>query len=196
MCTRFRRCGCLRSRSLPKGVHLQLAHSLTPGGPDIEVLLIAVALLGLGVALFLQKSTKPYVPVVLLVLALAVGAGAFAIGGDSGGGAPAGTVAAPDGLSVEIVGPRDEEQVPANDPFDLEAEVSGGELTDATSSDDPTVGHLHVFVDGQLISMPNSSIQEVELDPGRHTIVVEFTTADHRSFDPRITDEIRVTATG
>jgi hypothetical protein len=172
---------------------LQLAHSLTPGGPDIEVMLIAVALLGLGIALFLQKSTKPYVPVVLLVLALAVGAGSFAIGANSGAQAT-GTVAAPDDLSVEIVEPEGGATVPAGRPFNLEAQVNGGQLVADSDSDDPRRGHLHIFVDDQLISMPNVLIQEVELNPGSHTIVVEFTTADHRPFEPRITDEIEVTA--
>jgi hypothetical protein len=172
---------------------LQLAHSLTPGGPDIEVLLIAVALLGLGIALFMQKTTKPHVPVVLLVLAMAVGAGAFAIGGNSSGG-PSGTVPAPDGLSVRIESPADGAEVAANRPFDVEARVAGGQISTANQSNDPRVGHLHVFVDDQLISMPSATTQEVELERGQHTIVVEFTSADHRSFKPRITDSINVTA--
>jgi hypothetical protein len=174
-------------------VSLQLAHSLTPGGPDIEVLLIAVALLGLGIALFMQKTTKPYVPVVLLALAMAVGAGAFAIGGNSSAG-PSGTLPAPDGLSIRIESPADGTEVPANRPFNVEARVTGGEISNATQSTDPRVGHLHVFVDGQLISMPSVTTQEVELEPGEHTIVVEFTAADHRSYKPRIMDSIKVTA--
>jgi len=172
---------------------LQLAHSLTPGGPDIEVLLIAVALLGLGIALFMQKSTKPYVPVVLLVLAMAVGAGAFAIGANSTA-VPGGTIPAPSGLSVTIESPADGAAVPANEPFDVEAKVMGGQVSAATQSTDPRVGHLHVFVDNQLISMPTSTTQQLKLDPGQHTIVVEFTAADHRSYKPRITDSIKVTA--
>jgi Domain of unknown function (DUF4399) len=172
---------------------LQLAHSLTPGGPDIEVLLIAVALLALGIALFMQKSTKPYIPVVLLVLAMAVGAGAFAIGANSTA-VPGGTIPAPGGLSVTIASPADGADVPANEPFDVEAKVTGGRVSTAAQSTDPRVGHLHVFVDNQLISMPTSTTQQLKLDPGQHTIVVEFTAADHRSYKPRITDSIKVTA--
>jgi Family of unknown function (DUF6130) len=173
---------------------LQLAHSLTPGGPDIEVLLVALALLGFGLLLFFQKSTKPYVPVVLVALAFAAGAGAFAIGANSGAQPTAGTVPAPEGLSVAIIAPSNRDSVVANEPFDLIAEVVGGELTTAQQSGDPTRGHLHVFVDDQLISMPNVPTQKVELEPGEHSIVVEFTTADHRSLEPRVTDEIQVTA--
>jgi hypothetical protein len=174
---------------------LDLAHSLTPGGPDIEVLLIAIALFAVGLTLFFQKSAKPMVPVVLLVLGLAVAAGSVAIGRDSGaqsGGS--GTVAAPEGLTVEIVSPADGEEVEANQSFEIEADVIGGELTSEQQSDDPTQGHLHIFLDDKLISMPSVVVQEIELEPGRHTIVVEFTTADHRSYEPRITDRIVVKA--
>jgi hypothetical protein len=42
--------------------------------------------------------------------------------------------------------------------------------------------------------MPSTTTNEVELEPGDRTIAVEFTTADHRSFEPPIQDEIDVTA--
>jgi hypothetical protein len=56
------------------------AHTLGAGGPDLELLLFAAALLILGIVLFLQKSAKPVVSVVLLIAAFAVGTGAFAFG--------------------------------------------------------------------------------------------------------------------
>ena len=55
------------------------AHSFTPGGPDIEMLFLAVALLVLGVVFFFQKNVKPQVPVVLVLISLALGVGAFTI---------------------------------------------------------------------------------------------------------------------
>jgi Domain of unknown function (DUF4399)/Family of unknown function (DUF6130) len=168
------------------------AHTLGTGGPDLELFMFAAALLVLGVVLFLQKSTKPIVSVVLLVAAFAVGTGAFALGGSST--TPTGTVAAPKGLSVKITAPEDGSSVPAGRPLSVETKVTGGELTTASQASDPTQGHLHVFVDDQLVSMPTTSVQELELEPGKHTIVVEFTTADHRSFDPRVSDTVEVTA--
>jgi hypothetical protein len=42
--------------------------------------------------------------------------------------------------------------------------------------------------------MPSASTIPLELEPGRHTIVVEFTNADHSSRSPRVVDEIEVTA--
>jgi hypothetical protein len=171
-----------------------LAHTLGAGGPEIELLLLAVALLFLGVTFFVQKTTKPAVPVVLLVGALAVGAGSFAVGGSDEHTGTEGTTAAPEGLGVTITSPADGDTVPAGEPVVVEVEVTGGELTSDTESEDPTQGHLHIFVDGSVISMPSTTTNEVELEPGDRTIAVEFTTADHRSFEPPIQDEIDVTA--
>jgi hypothetical protein len=172
---------------------MNYAHTLGAGGPDLELFLFAAALLVLGAILFVQKAAKPVVSVVLLIAAFAVGTGAFALGGSSSTSTTA-TVAAPDGVAVEITNPRDGSSVRAGRPVSIEGQISGGELTSATRSDDPTQGHLHVFVDDELISMPSTPTQEVELKPGEHTIAVEFTTADHRSFEPRIVDTIEVTA--
>jgi hypothetical protein len=175
-------------------VLLQLAYTLGAGGPDLELFLLAVALVFLGVVtFFVQKTTKPFVPVLLLVGGLAVGAGAFAIGGPSSAGTD-GALATPEQLSVRITSPADGGTVPARQPLDLETEIVGGELTSDTASDDPTMGHLHIFVDGSLIAMPATTTQKVRLEPGEHTLGVEFTTADHRSFEPRIVDEVSVTA--
>jgi hypothetical protein len=173
---------------------MDFAHTLGTGGPDLELFLFAAGLLVLGVVLFLQKTAKPVVSVVLLIAAFAVGTGAFAFGGSSSTTSSSGTVPAPDGVDVQITTPDDGSSVPAGRPLTVEADLNGGRLTAATESDDPTQGHLHVFVDDELISMPTSPAQEVELEAGDHTIVVEFTTADHRSFEPRIVDSIEVTA--
>ena len=173
---------------------MNFAHTLGAGGPDLELFLFAAALLVLGLVLFLQKSAKPVVSVVLVIAALAVGTGAFAFGGSSSSTSSSGTVAAPDGVDIQITTPDDGSSVPAGRPLTVEADIIGGSLTAATESDDPTQGHLHVFVDDELISMPTRPTQEIELEGGDHTIVVEFTTADHKSFEPRILDSIEVTA--
>ncbi len=56
---------------------METAHGLTPGGPDIEMLLLSVALLLLAIVFFVQKSVKPQVPVFLLLASVALGVGAF-----------------------------------------------------------------------------------------------------------------------
>ncbi len=63
-----------------------LAHTITPGGPETEYLVVAGAMLVLGVVFFIQKNVKPIVPVILIVGAVAVGAGAFAFRSDGAAG--------------------------------------------------------------------------------------------------------------
>lgn len=58
-----------------------LAHTFGSSGPDVELLLLAGAMVVLAVIFFFQKTVKPMVPVVLLLMAFGVAAGAFALGG-------------------------------------------------------------------------------------------------------------------
>jgi hypothetical protein len=164
---------------------LLLAHSITPGGPEIEVLVLAGALAYLGVYLFVKRATKPYVSVVLMVLALALGVGSFAVGRSA---------AISTSAAVLIRAPRDGQVVEARTPVELRAEVRGGRLVASTQAQDDNVGHLHVYVDEELVAMPTSDTYELELPPGRHTVTVEFTRADHASYTPRVTDEVSLTA--
>jgi hypothetical protein len=162
-----------------------LAHSFTPGGPEIEVLLLAGALLYLGVYLFLRRAAKPIVSVGLVVVALAVGLGSFAIGGSS---------SASTNVTIDITSPDEGAVVPANKPVEVVTSVRGGRLVSSTDAQGSDVGHLHIYVDEALTAMPTTTTYTVKLDPGRHTLTVEFTRADHQSFTPQVTDEVEVTA--
>jgi hypothetical protein len=163
-----------------------LAHALFGnGGPDFDLLILAVALLAVAGYLFFQKSTRRGVPVAIAAGGLVMAGGSFliTIGGSVSSDA-----------RVEITAPDDGELVPAQEPTRLAVAVRNGELTKSTSSTDPSKGHLHVFVDGELVSMPTTAEMATTLPPGEHTITVEFTAANHTSFSPRVTDEIEVTA--
>ena len=165
---------------------MQLAHAVTDAAANVEMLLLAAGLLVLGVVLFVQKSVKAVVPIVLILIAMAAGAGAFALGDHAH--------TAPSGLAISIMAPADESTVEADDPVTIEVEVEGGELINAITSDNPRAGHLHIYVDGTLASMVSRSNTQVDMSTGTHEIKTEFTTADHRSFDPPITDTVSVTA--
>ena len=154
---------------------LELAH-VGPhggsGGVNTEFLIVAIALAVVAVALFLQKSAHPAVSVALLAVAVGLAVGAFAF--KPSGPRP----------TVAIVEPRPGDVVPADTPF---------EMTVRTSNADSGT-HLHLFIDGQLISMPNSLTPKISLDAGPHEIAVRLSDANHQEYSPQVVDTIEVTA--
>lgn len=88
---------------------------------------------------------------------------------------------------VTILEPKNGDTVSADDAT-LRVSLTGATLTDVTSQDiAPDEGHLHVSIDGELISMTAGLTQAIPgLDGGRHTVRVEFVAADHLPFDPRV----------
>ena len=54
----------------------------------------------------------------------------------------------------------------------------------------PDQGHVHVMLDGRLISM-NYGLSETlpKLTPGTHVLQVEFVAADHLPFEPRVLNQ-------
>jgi hypothetical protein len=163
-----------------------LAHTLGAGGPDLEFLLSAVALLVFGLIGYFQKIMKPAVAVLLVLGAVGLAIGAFAVTPDS--------QPAADDITVEIEDPTDGSTVDAGEPFALQVALEGASLTTKVTSDDPTEGHIHIYVDGKVVSMPSTLTPEVELRVGPHTIAVEYVTAEHAPLDPPVIDEIDVTA--
>lgn len=75
-----------------------------------------------------------------------------------------------------------------DDPVELVIGLDGAELVETASTDlRPDQGHLHVTVDGELISMTSGLRQTLpDLAPGSHLVKVEFVANDHGFFDPRV----------
>jgi hypothetical protein len=91
---------------------------------------------------------------------------------------------------VEIVSPRPGEVVRAA-RVRLVVRVVGGKIVPLTSRHlVPNRGHLHVWVDGRLVSMVTGSTSTFPVTAGRHTIQVEFVAVDHGPFDPRVRDAV------
>lgn len=49
-----------------------------------------------------------------------------------------------------------------------------------------TEGHIHVSVDGQLVSMAYGTSQDLDLKPGQHAVQAEFVAIDHAPFANRV----------
>ncbi|MDQ3956389.1 MAG: hypothetical protein M3285_12665 [Actinomycetota bacterium] len=159
-----------------------LAHVAQSGGPHTEYLILAGGFLLLGLVLFAQKSVKPVFSIGLILLAVALGTGAFVLNRDPSAG----------DRIVVITEPKPGDVVEAKKPIPIEVNVtdpSGG-------SDSSPKGHIHVFVDGNLVAMPAQiDAASVELDKGDHTLSVEYVTGpDHKSFNPKVIDEIEISA--
>ncbi len=68
--------------------------------------------------------------------------------------------------------------------------LQGGRIVSVTSKDlTPDEGHIHLSIDGQVISMNYSLGQDVSLQgfaPGPHVLQGEFVAKDHAPFNPRV----------
>jgi hypothetical protein len=126
----------------------------------------------------------------IAVLAVACSVSACVGGGEGDGASPSATVATERPTSsaeLSIASPRNGERV-TGDSVRLEIDLQGAEVVDQTSTDlRPDEGHLHVMLDGTLVSMTSGTSQRLsDLTPGEHLLQVEFVANDHAPFDPRV----------
>lgn len=125
------------------------------GSPNLWLDLAAVTLLAIAVVLFLRRG-RPQAILLLVLGATVIGIGSVAV-------APR-PVAAPD-VTLRIVTPSDGAVVPAGRSVNVEVDLTGGRLTTSTSQTAPNVGHLHVMVDGNIVSMPGAPVVPVNSRP-------------------------------
>jgi hypothetical protein len=128
------------------------------------------------------------VAVVLAALALAACSG----DGDNGQAATATTAAvaadrpsSPAKLTIET--PRQGQTVKQDRP-ELVLELDGGKVVNQTTTRvQGDEGHIHLYVDGKLVTMNYGLRQRLpQLPPGQHVVQVEFVAADHAPFEPRV----------
>ena len=50
----------------------------------------------------------------------------------------------------------------------------------------PDEGHVHLYVDGVLVSMNYGLEQDLPLQPGTFVLKAEFVASDHAPFNPRV----------
>jgi hypothetical protein len=114
---------------------------------------------------------------------------AFVLGACGSTGSSSATSSSPRPSStakLAIVSPTNGEIVHGS-TVQLKMSLSGAKIVPATTSHIvPNQGHIHVYLDGQVVSMTFGLTQTVQVTPGRHVITAEFVASDHQPFDPRV----------
>jgi hypothetical protein len=89
---------------------------------------------------------------------------------------------------------------PTDKQLDVVMTLEGGRIVDAASTTlAPDTGHIHLSLDGRLVSMTYGLVQLVDiqgLSVGEHTLKAEFVAADHGPFDPRVITRTTFTIEG
>jgi hypothetical protein len=88
---------------------------------------------------------------------------------------------------LKILSPTNGEVVKGSD-VKIEVSLTGARIVPATTTHiTPDRGHLHVYLDNQLVGMNFATSDDVKgVAPGMHVLRVEFVASDHRPFDPRV----------
>jgi hypothetical protein len=91
---------------------------------------------------------------------------------------------------VTIVSPTDG-QVIHGTTVHVAVELSNATIVQATTTHVvPTEGHLHVYLDGQIVAMNFGLTDDIpNVTPGIHVLQVEFVASDHLPFDPRVLEQ-------
>jgi hypothetical protein len=96
--------------------------------------------------------------------------------------------------TITIDRPTEGEVVTGNQ-VEVVMTLTGGQVVDASSTTlTPDTGHIHLSLDGRLVSMTYGLVQIVDLKglaPGSHSLSAEFVAADHGPFDPRVVTSVR-----
>ena len=91
--------------------------------------------------------------------------------------------------TIAFVNPRPGETVRGDD-LTVDLDLEGGTIVERTTTDiTPDTGHVHVYLDGELLSMTYGTEQDVDvadLSPGAHQLHAEYVAADHAPFSPRV----------
>jgi hypothetical protein len=110
--------------------------------------------------------------------------------GGSGSGGPSSN-AAPSArpsstATISFISPTDGEVV-SGASIPVKIELTGGKVVPQTSTDiRPDEGHIHLYLDDQLVSMNYGLTATLtDVPPGTHLLRAEFVAADHVPFDPR-----------
>jgi hypothetical protein len=89
---------------------------------------------------------------------------------------------------LSIVSPKDG-AVFHSSTVPLRMKLEGARIVPATTTTNiqPDEGHLHVYLDNNLVTMTADLSTDLhDVAPGQHLVQVEFVANDHFPFDPRV----------
>jgi hypothetical protein len=99
--------------------------------------------------------------------------------------------------SIRIVQPTEGQVFPAPGQVPVRIVLRGGRIVPATTTRlAPDEGHIHLFLDGALVSMTGGTSTSITAGPGTHVLMAEFVASDHGPFDPRVSATTRFTVQG
>ena len=135
----------------------------------------------------------------LVVTACGRGSGSNAGGSPGPSGSPPNAATRPSSpAQLQILSPTQGEIVKgAPATVRVRVKLTRATIVPATTTHiTPTQGHLHVYLDGQIVSMNfgvNATVGNVPA--GTHTLIVEFVASDHFPFNPDVRQSVRFVVT-
>ena len=104
-------------------------------------------------------------------------------------GSPAPTAAGPRPSSpavVTVVQPASGSTVNGTSVH-IVLKLTGAQIVSTTTTNiRPDQGHIHLYVDNNLVSMNYGLEQDIPVHPGTYVLKAEFVAADHAPFNPRV----------
>ena len=71
--------------------------------------------------------------------------------------------------------------------LEVQLRLTGATITPETSTNlKPDRGHIHLILDGRVVSMTYGLDQVVQVTAGDHLLQAEFVATDHFPFNPRV----------
>jgi len=124
----------------------------------------------------------------ILVSVVAAGCGSKTTtgGGPSGTPSPEGSPNPSTSAQIAIVQPTAGSSV-SGPTVHVVLTLSGATLVPpgTVSGVDPTQGHIHLSLDGEIVSMTSGLTYDMPVTPGQHLLQAEFVANNHQSFNPR-----------